>query len=117
MAQYIDGFLLAISADKLEQYTQMATKAAAIWKEHGAIEVWECVSDDLDNVDMRPFRQAAGASDDELVIFSWISYPDKASRDRINAKVMADPRLQGNCEDIFDFTRMSWGGFRPIVQG
>jgi len=112
---YVDGFLLAIPAARLNDYIRVANKAGSIWKEYGALDYRECVGDALDAPDMVSFRQAAGAKEDELVIFAWITYPDKASRDDINTKVMNDPRMKNACEGIFDYTRMSWGGFKTIV--
>ena len=117
MEQYVDGFLLAVPKDKLDTYRGLASKAGAIWKEHGALDYRECVGDDL-NVDpsCATFTSAAGARDGEVVIFAWIVYPSKADRDRINAAVMADPRLHDACpEGVFDMKRMAWGGFRTLV--
>lgn len=113
--QYVDGFLLAVPQDKLDAYRAMATTAGAVWKEHGALDYRECVADDL-NTDPQfaSFTQAARANDDEVVIFAWILYPSRADRDRINAAVMADPRLQC-CDGVFDTQRMAWGGFRTLV--
>src|SRR3546814_2570182 len=114
--QYVDGFLLAIPKDKLDTYRAMAATAGAGWKEHGALDYRECVGDEL-NMDPNgaSFTQAAGAGDNEVVVFAWILYPSKADRDRINAAVMADPRL-GQCpEGVFDMKRMAWGGFRTLV--
>ncbi|SOE46800.1 RNA signal recognition particle 4.5S RNA [plant metagenome] len=116
MSQYIDGFLVPVPAEHIEAYARMSSKAGAIWKAHGALDYRECVGDDLDVPDMTSFRQSAGAKDGELVVFAWILYPSKEDRDRINAAVMADPRL--NCEEakgMFDFRRMACGGFRSIV--
>jgi len=116
MEQYVDGFLLAVRKDQLDTYRAMASTAGAVWKEHGALDYRECVGDDL-NMDPNctTFTQAAGAGEDEVVVFAWILYPSKADRDRINAAVMADPRLQANCEGVFDMKRMAWGGFRTLV--
>lgn len=113
--QYVDGFLLAVPQDKLDAYRAMATTAGAVWKEHGALDYRECVADDL-NTDPQfaSFTQAARANDDDVVIFAWILYPSRADRDRINAAVMADPRLQCG-EGVFDTQRMAWGGFRTLV--
>jgi len=114
--QYVDGFLLAVPKDKLETYRAMASMAGAIWKEHGALDYRECVGDEL-NMDPKcaSFTQVAGAGENEVVVFAWILYPSKADRDRINAAVMADPRLSQCPEGVFDMTRMAWGGFRTLV--
>ena len=114
--QYVDGFLVSVPADKIEAYRAMSTRAGAIWKEYGALDYRECVGDDLEVPGLASFRTASGAREGELVVFAWIVYESKAERDRINAAVMADPRL--NCEeakDIFDCARMACGGFNTLV--
>ncbi|MVW69967.1 MULTISPECIES: DUF1428 domain-containing protein [unclassified Bordetella] len=116
--QYVDGFLLAIPSAKLDAYRAMASRAGDIWKEYGALDYRECVADDL-NADPQfaSFTQAARAGENDVVIFAWIVYPSKAERDRINAAVMADPRLNPEeCKDVVDMARMAWGGFRTLVQ-
>jgi len=115
MEGYVDGFLLPLRATSLDAYIEISKKAGALWKEHGALDYRECVGDDLNAPNMVSFKKAAGATDDEVVIFAWITYPDKASRDSINSKVMSDPRLQSACEGVIDFTRMACGGFKTIV--
>lgn len=118
MSHYVDGFLLPISPAKLGDYQKMASKAGAVWKEHGAIAYWECVGDDFNCHDMTSFRQAAGCKDDETVVIAWIIYPSREERDRINAAVMADPRLQDMCNDdsLFDYKRMAYAGFKELVR-
>ncbi len=118
MERYIDGFLIPIAKDNIEQYRAMAAKAAEIWKEYGALEYYECVGDDLEAKEMLSFCQSADASADETVIFSWIIYESKAHRDRANAAIMNDPRIKEMMESGFqpvDYTRMAYGGFRPLV--
>lgn len=119
MTHYVDGFLLPIAPEKITEYQQIASKAGAVWKDHGAIAYWECVGDDLDIQDMVSFRKAAGCNDNETVVLAWIVYPSREERDRINAAVMADPRLndmmdKDNCP--FDYRRMAFGGFKEIVR-
>ncbi len=119
MNHYIDGFLLPIATDKLAEYQTMASTAGAVWKEHGAIAYWECVGDDLDVQDMTSFRTVAGCKDNETVVIAWIIYPSREERDRINALVMADPRLKEMCDENnppFDFKRMAYGGFKTLVR-
>ena len=119
MTHYIDGFLLPIAPEKLPEYQQMANKAGAVWKEHGAIAYRECAGDDLDIAEMTSFRTAAGCKDNETVVIAWIIYPSREERDRINALVMADPRLADMCDkdnSPFDFRRMAYGGFKAIVR-
>lgn len=120
MPKYIDGFVLPLRKDKLEKYTETATKAAAIWKEHGALEYIEAVGDDFEAENMTSFPKLAGASADETVVMAYIVYESREHRDAVNAKVMADPRIKEMCDPenpLFDYTRMAYGGFRSIVEG
>ncbi len=115
---YIDGFLLPVPSDKLEQYRQLAEQAAAIWKEHGALQYTECAAEDLSTDFCRRFDETAAAQAHETVIFAWAVFADRAARDAANAKIMADERLKGMCEQtgqIFDCKRMAFGGFKTIV--
>jgi uncharacterized protein YbaA (DUF1428 family) len=118
MARYIDGFLLTVPKRKLAAYRKISQKAGKIWKEYGALEYVECVGDDLKVKTGAPFPKAAKARAGETVVFSWILYKSRADRDRVNRKVMKDPRLQGMMDPKsmpFDMKRMSYGGFRAIV--
>ncbi|AYD65514.1 MAG: DUF1428 domain-containing protein [Achromobacter sp.] len=116
MQEYIDGFLLPVPKANVPAYQKMADQAKAVWLEHGALDYREGVADDLASETFRSFREAANAKDDETVVFAWIVYASKAERDRINALVMADPRLANTCcEGVFDFKRMCWGGFSTLV--
>lgn len=118
MERYVDGFLIPIALDRLDRYRELATLAAAVWKEHGALDYWECVADDLDVPEMRSFRAAADAAENETVVFSWIVYPSRAERDRINALVMNDPRIKETMaagDHPFDPRKMAYGGFRTLV--
>ena len=120
MNKYIDGFVLPLPKDKLEKYTEIATKAAAIWKEHGALEYIEAVGDDFNADNMVSFPKLAGAKDGETVVIAYIVYESREHRDAVNAKVMADPRIKEMCNSenpVFDYTRMAYGGFRTIVEG
>ncbi len=119
MAKYVDGFLLPISSENIERYTEIAQKAGKIWKEHGALEYIEAVSDDSEHEKMVSFKKSADAKEGETVIFAFIVYESREERDRINALVMADERMNEMCspdEKIFDYTRMSYGGFNAIVE-
>jgi len=118
MSKYIDGFLLPIAKDQIENYRQIAEKAAVVWKEHGALEYVEAVGDDLDVKDQLPFPQVTGAGENETVILAYIVYESREHRDAVNAKVFADPRLNEMCSPEsapFDFKRMAYGGFKSIV--
>lgn len=119
MAKYVDGFLLPIKAENIEQYRAIAQKAGEIWKEHGALEYVEAVGDDLEIEKMVSFKKSAEAKDGETVIFAFIVFESREERDRINALVMADERLEemmsSHCK-AFDYTRMAYGGFKAIVE-
>lgn len=116
--RYVDGFVLPIPKKNLKAYFQMAKKASKIWREHGALEYRECVGDDL-NIKMGlPFPRLAKLKARETVVFSWIVYKSRSHRDKVNAKVMKDPRMNNMCgEDSmpFDVKRMSYGGFKVVV--
>ena len=117
MPAYVDGFLLAIPARKIAAYRQISRRAGRIWREHGPLEYRECVGDDLKTKMGRPFQKAAGVKSGETVVFSWIVYRSRADRDRINRKVMQDPRMLKAMKEPmpFDVKRMSFGDFRVLV--
>ena len=119
MAHYVDGFVVPVPAKNLEAYRQLAEKSGRIWLEHGALQFCECVADDVKPGKLTSFPQSVQLKDDEVVVFSWIVYESREARDRINAKVMADPRLEEMMDpkDLpFDGMRMFFGGFRTIVE-
>lgn len=115
--RYVDGFVLPVPKKNLDAYFAVAQTAGEIWREYGALEYVECVADDVKPGEHTSFPQSVKLKDDEVVIFSWIVYSSREERDRINAAVMADPRLKmdGNCMP-FDGTRMFWGGFETRVE-
>jgi uncharacterized protein YbaA (DUF1428 family) len=114
---YVDGFIVPVPKQKLDDYKALARKAGDIWKEHGARAFVECVADDVPYGEVTSFPRAVQVKEDEIVVFSWIVYDSRQHRDEVNAKVMADPRLNGNMADMpFDGKRMIFGGFKPIVQ-
>jgi len=118
MPRYADGFLLAVPKRKLDAYRAISRKAGKIWKEHGALEYIECVGDDLKVKMGLSFTKVGRAKPGEVIIFSWILYKSRADRDRINRKVMKDPRLASMMDPKsmpFDMKRMAYGGFRTIV--
>ena len=117
MARYIDGFVLPIAKKNVAAYRRIARKAAKVWREHGALEYRECVGDDLKAKGALPFPRLARCRTGETVVFAWIVYRSRADRDRVNAKVMKDPRLAGMDPKSmpFDVKRMSCGGFRVLV--
>jgi uncharacterized protein YbaA (DUF1428 family) len=114
---YVDGFVLAVPKQNIEAYKQMARAAGEVWKEYGALAYVECVGDDVPYGELTSFPRAVQAKDDEVVVFSWITYASRADRDAINAKVMADPRLDPDKWQMpFDAKRMIFGGFEPFMQ-
>jgi uncharacterized protein YbaA (DUF1428 family) len=119
MARYVDGFVLPVPKKSVNAYRRMAQKAGKIWREHGALEYRECVGDDLDVKMAMPFTRGIKVKPDETVVFAWIVYQSRAHRDRVNAKVMKDPRVAVLCDpkDMpFDTKRMLYGGFKTIVE-
>ncbi len=114
---YVDGFLIPVPRSKLAEYRRIARKAGKIWREHGALEYRECAGDDLNVKGMGSFPKTLDCKRGETVVFSWIVYRSKAHRDRVNAKVMKDPRLAAMGPDSvpFDVQRMLYGGFEVIV--
>ena len=117
MPSYVDGFVVPVPTKNIDAYRRMARRFSKIWIEHGAHEVHECVGDDVKPGKLTSFPQAVMLEPGETVVFSWIVYKSRAHRDKVNAKVMSDPRL-ANMESQampFDGKRMFWGGFRQIV--
>lgn len=113
---YVDGFVLAVPADRLDDYRAMAETAAQVWQKHGALSYRECVIDDDHIEGTRSFAETSGAKAGEVTVFAYIRYESKAHRDEVNAKVMADPDLKCDPENMpFDCAKMSYGGFKTIV--
>ncbi len=118
MANYVDGFVLPVPRAKVEAYRKMAEDAGKVWIEHGALEFRECVADDVKAGEVTSFPQAVKLEADEVVVFSWIVFRSREERDRVNEKVMADPRIREGMKDIlppFDAQRMIYGGFTTLV--
>ena len=114
---YVDGFVLAVPTDKIADYKAIAERAGAVWKEYGAIDYVECIADDVPLGELTSFPRAVQKKDDEIVIFSWITYESREARDTINKKVMEDPRLKCDAENMpFDGKRMIYGGFTTLVE-
>ena len=116
---YVDGFVLPVPKKNLPAYRRLASKAAKIWREHGAVEYRECVGDDLAVKVGVPFPRTIRARAGETVVFAYIVYRSRAHRDRVNAKIMKDPRLATMCDPKsmpFDCNRMLYGGFKVIVE-
>lgn len=118
MSVYIDGFVLPVPEARLGEYQAIAAKAGALWMEHGALQYFECAGEDLDVKGQVPFPKLAQAKEGETVVFALIIFKSREHRDEVNAKVMADPRMNEMCDPTnmpMDCTRMAYGGFRSIV--
>ena len=113
MAVYVDGFVIPVPKKGVADYLKIARRAGKVWKELGALEYRECVADDLNMKFGLPFTKLAKAKPNETVVFSWIVYKSRAHRDRVNAKVMKDPRMAKMMKAPmpFEVKRMSYGGF------
>ena len=114
---YVDAYVLPVKKNRVEAYRQMATLAGAVWREHGALEYRECIGDDLHTKFGLAFPKAMKLKPGEVPVFSWIVFKSKAHRDRVNAKVMKDPRLDSMDPKTmpFDIKRMQYGGFKVFV--
>ena len=115
---YVDGFVIPVPKKNLDAYRRMSRKAGKVWMELGALEYRECVGDDLSTEIAASFPEMVELKRGETVVFSWIVYKSRAHRDRVNAKVMKDPRIEGMMDMKsmpFDVKRMVYGGFKVIV--
>lgn len=123
MARYVDGFVIPLSKKKLAAYKKMAQGASKVWMDHGAVQYVEAI---LEDGDPMPgcgisFTQLSAAKKTDTVVFAFIVYKSRAHRDKVNKKVMADPRMAKMMEamdpkkPIFDMTRFSYGGFEVLV--
>ena len=115
---YIDGFVIPVPRKNLKAYRKMALKASKVWREHGALEVAECVADDVKKGKWTSFPQAVKLKRGETVVFSYIVYKSRKDRDRVLAKVMKDKRLADMMNPAampFDGKRMIYGGFKTAV--
>ena len=112
---YVDGFVVPVRKQDIDAYKELARKAGAVWKEHGALAFVECLADDVPYGELTSFPRAVQLKKDEIVAFSWIVYESRESREAVNAKVMSDPRLQPGPDMPFDGKRMIFGGFTKIL--
>jgi uncharacterized protein YbaA (DUF1428 family) len=119
MAKYVDGFIVPVPRRKLAAYKKMSMKAGKVWKEYGALDYVECAADDVKVGKWTSFPRAVKLKKGEIVVFSWIVYKSRAHRDRVNKKVMKDPRLADMMDPKtlpFDGKRMIYGGFKPMFK-
>ena len=118
MSKYADGYVLPVPKKNLAAYRRIAAQAGKIWREHGALEYRECAGEDLAVKFGRSFTRQMKLKPGETVVFAWVVFKSRAHRDRVNAKVMADPRLNDMMDPKampFDAKRMVYGGFDVIV--
>ncbi|HMA99257.1 MAG TPA: DUF1428 family protein [Wenzhouxiangella sp.] len=118
MSNFVDGFVHPIPFDRLDEYKRLVSDVAKIWKEHGALDYWECVGEDLQLEGTRSFSDLVSAKNDEAILFGWVVFDSRESRDLANEKVAADPRMEklmANSNVGFDARRMAYGGFQPFV--
>lgn len=118
MPRYIDGFVHPIPRDRLDDYKSLVAAVAEIWKEHGALDYWECVGDGMHLEGTLSFTDMMDAAEDEVVLFGWVVFESRDARVLINEKVAADPRmaeLMAASDFGFNPQRMAYGGFQPFV--
>ncbi|MEY4508388.1 MAG: hypothetical protein RLZZ450_510 [Pseudomonadota bacterium] len=115
---YVDGFVVPVPKDRLEEYRKFSERAGKLWKEHGARSYREYVADDVKPGKLTSFPQSVQLRDDETVVFAYITYASRAERDAVNEKVMADPRMKDMSPDAmpFDGKRMIFGGFEVFIE-
>lgn len=112
---YVDAYVLPVPKDRLDVYIDLATRMAALWREHGALSVTEAVADDAPVGVLTSFPRSVIATQDETVVFAFITYNDRAHRDAVTAAVFADLRMKLMMDVPVDGKRMIWGGFRVVV--
>ena len=116
---YVDGFIVAVPRKNIAAYRKMSIKCGKIWREHGALDYREWIADDVKVGKLTSFPRAVKLKAGEIVIFSWITYKSRAQRDKVNARVITDPRLTNLLDPKsapFDAKRMIYGGFESLVQ-
>ena len=117
---YVDGFVIAVPKKNVAAYKKMATWGKKMWMKHGALQYFECVGDDLKGMpECANFKEMVGLKSTETAFFSLIVFRNKAHRDAVNKKVMAEMQKQApeNMKMPFDIKRMAYGGFKTLVQG
>lgn len=123
MENYIDGFILPVPRIHLNEYKSVVEKVAEIWKEYGALTYFECIGEDLKLEGTRSFIEVVNLKEDEVIVFGWVIFPSKETRDLANRQVPADHRMEELVAPltdakrlIFDASRMVYGGFQTLVQ-
>jgi uncharacterized protein YbaA (DUF1428 family) len=119
MAKYVDGYIIPIKKTKVKAYKKMATLGRKVWMDHGALDYYECIGEDLNSKWGMPFKKLCKLKAGETVVFAFVVYKSKADRNRINAKVHQDKRMQPTPGKKFvmpfDMKRFTMGGFKAIV--
>jgi uncharacterized protein YbaA (DUF1428 family) len=114
--RYVDGYVIPVPKKKVRAYLNMARTAGKVWRDHGALDYKECVGDDLKVKFGMPFPRLLKVKPGETVFFSFIVFKSRAHRDRVNSKVMKDPRIANMGKSMpFDAKRMVYGGFKALV--
>ncbi|GMW02030.1 MAG: hypothetical protein AMXMBFR84_31660 [Candidatus Hydrogenedentota bacterium] len=115
--KYVDGYILPVTAKNVDAYRKIARMAGKIWMEHGALQYCESAGDDLYPKKLVAFPKMTKLKKGETVIFAWIVFKSKSHRDKVNAKVMKDPRMNKVDPNTmpFDWRRIAFGGFNVIV--
>ena len=118
MALYVDGFVIPVPKKNIPEYLKMARLGGKVWTDHGALEVFECVGEDLTAKFGVPFPHTLKLKAGETAVFSWILFRSRASRDRVNARVMKDKRMTAppTTRMPFDLKRMVYGGFEVAMK-
>lgn len=119
MANYIDGFVFPISRNHLNEYKRLSESVAQIWKEHGALDYFEYVGDDMSLEGTRSFTDVVATTENETIVFGWVAFDSRETRDLANEKVAKDSRvvdLINSSNSGFDAERMVYGGFQSLVQ-
>jgi len=113
---YVDGFVLAVPTANKQKFIEHAKRVDTVFLDNGAIRILECWGDDVPKGKLTDFRRAVQANDDETVVFSWVEWPDRTTRDEAMKKVMDDPRMKQEQDAmLFDGKRLIFGGFSPVV--
>ena len=116
---YVDGFIVAVPKKNLAAYKKLSMLCGKVWREHGALDYREWVAEDVKPGKWTSFPRAVKKKPNETVVFAWITYKSRAARDKVNARVMADPRLKVMMDASnapFDAKRMIYGGFKSLVK-
>ncbi len=118
--KYVDGFVIVVPKEKLSAYKKDAKFGAKLWMKYGALDYKECIGDDLNAEWIKfTFPKMTKLKEDEVVVFSYITFESKAHRNKVNKLVMSDPSMQGmeDKEMPMDMKRFAYGGFKIIVDG